>query len=72
MEMASPGNQHCADCIGTLSFPINVTWSCENINFRKIRNTQKFKVNKNTCIFFQKLKQNIVKLSYNYVVEQQT
>jgi len=20
--MTSPGNQHCADCIGTLSFPI--------------------------------------------------
>jgi len=22
--MASPGNQHCANCIGTLSFPIGV------------------------------------------------
>jgi len=22
LEMASPGNQHCASCIGTLSFPI--------------------------------------------------
>jgi len=22
-EMASPGNQHCANCIGTLSFPIS-------------------------------------------------
>jgi len=22
--MASPGNQHCANCIGTLSFPIEV------------------------------------------------
>ena len=22
--MASPGNRHCASCIGTLSFPINV------------------------------------------------
>jgi len=21
LEMASPGNQHCASCIGTLSFP---------------------------------------------------
>jgi len=21
LEMASPGNQHCANCIGTLSFP---------------------------------------------------
>ena len=20
--MASPGNQHCANCIGTLSFPV--------------------------------------------------
>jgi len=25
LEMASRGNQHCADCIGTLSFPIT-TW----------------------------------------------
>ena len=23
--MASPGNQHCAGCIGTLSFPIVTT-----------------------------------------------
>ena len=23
--MASPGNRHCAYCIGTLSFPINVS-----------------------------------------------
>jgi len=22
LEMASPGNQHCASCIGTLSFPV--------------------------------------------------
>jgi len=22
LEMASPGNQHCVNCIGTLSFPI--------------------------------------------------
>jgi len=22
LEMASPGNQHCANCVGTLSFPI--------------------------------------------------
>jgi len=25
MEMASPGNQHCANCIGTLSFPIGIS-----------------------------------------------
>jgi len=23
--MASPGNQHCANCIGTLSFPISIS-----------------------------------------------
>ena len=23
--MASPGNRHCASCIGTLSFPVNST-----------------------------------------------
>jgi len=22
LEVASPGNQHCANCIGTLSFPM--------------------------------------------------
>jgi len=22
LEMASPGNRHCANCIGTLSFPV--------------------------------------------------
>jgi len=26
LEMASPGNQHCASCIGTLSFPIKHRW----------------------------------------------
>ena len=25
LEMASPGNQHCANCIGTLSFPVCVS-----------------------------------------------
>ena len=25
--MASPGKQHCANCVGTLSFPKHV-WSC--------------------------------------------
>ena len=24
LEMASPGNRHCANCIGTLSFPIPI------------------------------------------------
>jgi len=24
LEMASLGNEHCANCIGTLSFPISV------------------------------------------------
>ena len=24
LEMASPGNQHCANCIGTLLFPIGL------------------------------------------------
>jgi len=27
VEMATPGNQHCASCIGTLSFPIDRVWS---------------------------------------------
>jgi len=26
LEMASPENQHCASCIGTLSFPIGPTY----------------------------------------------
>jgi len=24
LEMASPGNRHCANCIGALSFPIGL------------------------------------------------
>jgi len=27
LEMASPMNQHCANCIGTLSFPVASNWS---------------------------------------------
>jgi len=27
LEMASPGNQQCANCIGTLSFPMALTLS---------------------------------------------
>ena len=31
--MASPGNQHCANCIGTLSFPTSILrLSCRNAN----------------------------------------
>ena len=31
--MASPGNQHCANCIGTLSFPTSILQlSCRNAN----------------------------------------
>ena len=26
--MASPGNQHCANCIGTLSFPTELEFTC--------------------------------------------
>jgi len=28
LEMVSPGNQHCANCIGTLSFPIRRSPKC--------------------------------------------
>jgi len=30
--MASPGNQHCADCIGTLSLPIAATQATSAAN----------------------------------------
>jgi len=30
LEMASPRNQHCANCIGTLSFPICVVHCCHS------------------------------------------
>ena len=34
LEMASPGNQYCANCIGTLSFPISFAHSAvPDINF---------------------------------------
>jgi len=26
LEMASPGNQHCASCIGTLSLPVSAVY----------------------------------------------
>jgi len=28
LEMASPGNRHCVNCIGTLSFPVAVSKLC--------------------------------------------
>ena len=31
--MASPGNRHCASCIGTLSFPIEV-WRAYRQQFK--------------------------------------
>ena len=30
--MASPGNRHCAKCIGALSFPINPNPKANNLN----------------------------------------
>ena len=32
--MASPGNRHCASCIGTLSFPIITTDECQAVKIR--------------------------------------
>jgi len=32
--MASPGNQHCASCIGTLSFPVGMDNNNNNNNDR--------------------------------------
>jgi len=29
-EMACPGNRHCANCIGTLSFPISSANECNS------------------------------------------
>ena len=39
--MASPGNQHCANCIGTLSFPIykQQTKSAKNLTARSPSST---------------------------------
>jgi len=40
--MASPGNRHCANCIGALSFPIYRTepaterWKAQNLKVRKL------------------------------------
>ena len=34
--MASPGNQHCANCIGTLSVPIAPLISTENACFLRL------------------------------------
>ena len=37
--MASPGNQQCANCIGTLSFPVfkSRLWECSNEAFIGLR-----------------------------------
>ena len=37
--MASPGNRHCASCIGTLSFPINQSINCFYRAMLRIRGT---------------------------------
>jgi len=34
LEMASPGNQHCASCIGTLSFPMDGV--CSDVSGSKV------------------------------------
>jgi len=31
LEMASPGNQHCANCVGTLSFPVECDMRLFNV-----------------------------------------
>ena len=43
LEMASPGNQHCANCIGTLSFPINWIQSSANLYAMSVRCGQRRK-----------------------------
>jgi len=37
LEMASPGNQHCANCIGTLSFPIRIVFMTDKSGVRIVR-----------------------------------
>ena len=36
LEMASPGNRHCASCIGTLSFPACTVTECSD--FKRVTN----------------------------------
>jgi len=35
LEMASKGNRHCANCIGTLSFPVEPIRGFKGYNFYK-------------------------------------
>ena len=43
LEMASPGNQHCANCIGTLSFPMQLDKRLSNGTLRDLRRKVKEK-----------------------------
>ena len=37
--MASPINQHCANCIGTLSFPITNNKTLQRVTFANVPNS---------------------------------
>jgi len=46
LEMASPGNQHCASCIGALSFPIVGAAVHYNNNYDKETFSGRYKGNR--------------------------
>ena len=39
LETANPGNQNCANCIGTLSFPISATFSGRTDQWVRLNNS---------------------------------
>jgi len=45
LEMASPRNQHCANCIGTLSFPIKTSFdTARTVAYDSERRALKIKI----------------------------
>ena len=43
LEMVGPGNRHCANCIGTVSFPISLTAGSTNWNLGETFHNSKSK-----------------------------
>ena len=42
--MASPGNQHCASCIGTLSFPMHFSTKLNRLTTMKVTQSKVFQL----------------------------
>ena len=50
VEMANPGNRHCANCIGALSFPVVRKHISSGIENRSYTSTTKVEVIVKVCV----------------------